>query len=579
MGNSKSLFLVNLILFGFIIIITFVIGLFLIQKNTVYEASASVTTEDDNEPPRLANIKVDGVSFASSTVTWETNEVADSLINYGISKNYGIARDPIADKIQHKIILDDLLSDTRYYFRITSSDGSGNQGISSDFSFITEEETDIDFSEEELENILEEDNKGLIEKILEMGNEGLEEKTVESVVEALKEIITEGEDPSLENKKQKTEEALGSEADKQGDGEGDQFIGNESEIMEDILELIEQLTSEEALEQVDELIESKAEDILLPPTIILDYANVEVGTDWATISWETDKESNSMIYLADDEDYDEEMENSYTWAEGNPDEMVLEHIVEINGLNSATEYHFQVSSKSSLNLTGRSTDKVFKTKSILPEINNIQITKIQEESATIRFSTNVPCSSVIEYTNLNNSQTKLEGSSAILSAHSLTLTNLIFDTYYSFIIKVESEDGEKTESNPMTFITIRDKVAPVISKVSTDSTLYPGSENKIQTIISWITDEQSKCQMFYHQGLVSDDPMNLPLEEEYGLKHVIVGTNFLPGAVYKFWIVCEDEAENKSKSQDFTMLTPSREESIIDIIIKNFESSFGWVNG
>jgi hypothetical protein len=66
-------------------------------------------------------------------------------------------------------------------------------------------------------------------------------------------------------------------------------------------------------------------------------------------------------------------------------------------------------------------------------------------------------------------------------------------------------------------------------------------------------------------------------EEDYGTEHVQVITNFLPSTVYKFWIICNDEADNVAKSQDFSMLTPTQEESIIDIIIKNFESSFGWV--
>jgi hypothetical protein len=41
--------------------------------------------------------------------------------------------------------------------------------------------------------------------------------------------------------------------------------------------------------------------------------------------------------------------------------------------------------------------------------------------------------------------------------------------------------------------------------------------------------------------------------------------------------VCNDEADNIGESEDFTMLTPTQEESIIDIIIKNFESTFGWL--
>jgi hypothetical protein len=233
-----------------------------------------------------------------------------------------------------------------------------------------------------------------------------------------------------------------------------------------------------------------------------------------------------------------------------------------------------------LDLTGYSSDKVFRTKSIKPEIHSIQLTKIEEESATIRYMTNVPCSSIIEYTNLNNNKTKLEGNSAFITVHNVKLNNLIFDTYYSFVIKVESEDSEKAESDPITFITIRDEAAPVVLKVNTESTIYPGSENKIQTIASWYTDEPAQCQLFYHQGLVLiDEPDSLTKEEDYATRHVQVITNFLPSAVYKFWIVCNDEAQNIVKSEDFTMLTPSQEESIIDIIIKNFESSFGWLKG
>jgi len=71
--------------------------------------------------------------------------------------------------------------------------------------------------------------------------------------------------------------------------------------------------------------------------------------------------------------------------------------------------------------------------------------------------------------------------------------------------------------------------------------------------------------------------LSLPKESEYSTKHVQVATSFLPATVYKFWLVCADEVGNEARSQDFTLLTPTREESIIDIIIKNFESTFGWV--
>jgi hypothetical protein len=214
----------------------------------------------------------------------------------------------------------------------------------------------------------------------------------------------------------------------------------------------------------------------------------------------------------------------------------------------------------------------------LPEIYNISLAKIEEDAVTITFTTNIPCSSLVEYTNLDNNDTRMEGSTAYTTVHSVRLTNLKYDTYYSAMITVESEAGEKTKSAPITFLTTKDEVAPVISKVKTESTLYAGSDNKVQTIVTWETDEAAICQFFFHQGLVAPDKVDeLPLEKDYTQKHTQVTANLLPSTVYKFWVECYDDVENKGRSADFIILTPTREESIIDIILKNFESTFGWV--
>ena len=40
---------------------------------------------------------------------------------------------------------------------------------------------------------------------------------------------------------------------------------------------------------------------------------------------------------------------------------------------------------------------------------------------------------------------------------------------------------------------------------------------------------------------------------------------------------CTDEAGNETQSEDFVLITPVKEKSIIDIILENFEGTFGWV--
>lgn len=536
-------FYLNIIIICLTLVVVFGVGLMLFGYEPIRDVIAQETGEEekDQDPPKLSNIEIIETTATSTSIMWETDEESDSLINYGLDKNYGILREPRFDKLKHHLVLENLEPNTDYYFRITSSDINGNQGISSDYSFRTEKVPE------------EEERNGYAEEVIKNGDGGLTEKVTE-----------------------------------EGKSGNESSEVKETVSLEQVLEFIEQISQpgyaetksevEEVLETIQEQVQKTAEEVVTPPTIILDYADVELGTDYAIITWATDKESNSIVSLAADSEYVEGAENPYRWKEGEPDALTMAHRVEVTGLTPSTVYHFQVSSESAIGLKGVSTDKTFKTKSIKPEIYNLQVYKIEETAATIRWSTNVPCSSVIHYTNLNNNETKLEGSSAFTSVHSIRLSNLVFDTYYSAMIKVESEDGETAESDPITFITTRDEYAPAISKVNTESTLYPGSDNKIQTIASWVTDEPAKCQLSYHQGLISvEEPSTLPMEDDYATKHVQVITNFIPSTVYKFWIICSDEAENEGKSEDFTMLTPTQEESIIDIILKNFESSFGWV--
>ena len=71
--------------------------------------------------------------------------------------------------------------------------------------------------------------------------------------------------------------------------------------------------------------------------------------------------------------------------------------------------------------------------------------------------------------------------------------------------------------------------------------------------------------------------MSFPREPDFLINHIQVSTVFSPATVYKFWIECEDRSSNQAKSEDFTLLTPQQEKSILDIIIENFEQTFSWV--
>jgi hypothetical protein len=146
-------------------------------------------------------------------------------------------------------------------------------------------------------------------------------------------------------------------------------------------------------------------------------------------------------------------------------------------------------------------------------------------------------------------------------------------------VTAENSSGDRIRSQPIQFITVRDIAPPIISNVTNESTLFPGSEARIQTIIEWDTDEPAFCQLTYQEG-VAGATEAFTIEREvvsYTSNHVEVVIDFAPATVYQFFVTCEDEAGNSIQSEDFVLFTPIQERNIIDLIIENFESTFGWV--
>lgn len=344
---------------------------------------------------------------------------------------------------------------------------------------------------------------------------------------------------------------------------------------------IKKVTDPKTLEDIAAQVKQTAADILRPPAIV-GAPKVVAETTQATITWSTDRNSGSEVSLAKEGDYQDGNKDSYTIHQGDSKESVTKHTVEVIGLEPSTTYHFQATSDDATGLTGATEDDTFTTKSILPEISGIKISRIQETSATISWSTgNVLAQGLIDYTDLHTKRTKTIGDPVYVTKHTVQLTGLTFGTKYKVLVRATNQGGDEVDSKELNFVTVRDVIPPVISKVDNESTLFPSDDVKIQTIITWLTDEPAYCQLFYTQGLVHDasnEGSSEPMETNPLTSHTQVIVGFTPGSVYKFWMQCHDEAKNPSQSDDYVLITPIKEKNIIDLILSNFQGTFGWVN-
>ena len=95
-------------------------SLFGILFAAVLFVSSTVFAAADIVAPTIANVKIASTTETSVTLTWQTDEKADSSINYGLQPDYGMIRKPVADRTTHSITLDSLEPGRTYYFRVVA---------------------------------------------------------------------------------------------------------------------------------------------------------------------------------------------------------------------------------------------------------------------------------------------------------------------------------------------------------------------------------------------------------------------------------------------------------------------------
>ncbi len=94
----------------------------------------------DGLPPLITSVKVASLTENIATITWTTNEAADSFIDYAtgsIGLAYTMSASDTSMVTDHCLELKNLIPGLTYHFRVKSRDFDGNEGISSDYQFTT----------------------------------------------------------------------------------------------------------------------------------------------------------------------------------------------------------------------------------------------------------------------------------------------------------------------------------------------------------------------------------------------------------------------------------------------------------
>jgi hypothetical protein len=85
-----------------------------------------VRAEEEEDSKKLKISDVETISTINSiTIEWKTNRKADSHLRWGIDQNLKKEKDEDRKEKSHRIVLRGLVPETKYYFRIKSTDTAG----------------------------------------------------------------------------------------------------------------------------------------------------------------------------------------------------------------------------------------------------------------------------------------------------------------------------------------------------------------------------------------------------------------------------------------------------------------------
>ena len=164
--------------------------------------------------------------------------------------------------------------------------------------------------------------------------------------------------------------------------------------------------------------------------------------------------------------------------------------------------------------------------------------------------------------------------------HEIEIAEFTGGTLYDIELTSIDADGNVAQETLSRFSTAEDDLPPGITHIKAESTVFLDRGDRIQTVISWLTNEPATSRIYYQEGVHGGDvelAESTPLNTNYTKEHVMVISKFKPGIVYSFRVESVDSGGNTTLSQVYTFMTAKKKESIIQIILRILEETFGWV--
>jgi len=399
----------------------------------------------DETPPIISNVQVINITGTTATITWTTNEDADSKVDYGLAAGppYASTQTDAAMVTSHSITVTGLTPGTTYHYRVRSGDASSNEAFTIDAVFSTADGdapvisnirvTDITADSAIVRWDTDEASDSEVDYGLPAGPPYANTETVGTMVIAHAVPLTGLTSSTLYHYRVRSADASLNEA-----------------VSGDLTFTTADTT----------------------PPIISNIQITNITDTSVRITWTTDENSDSTV--------------NYGLIAGPPyastqtsAAMVTSHTIDITGLTPNTTYHFNIASKDIGNNEAVSADLNFTTALPPPPvISNIRVENITENSARVLWDTTTSSNSATDYgTTIAYGST---GTNATMTInHLVVLNGLLTGTTYHYLVRSTDAYGQEAVSGDQTFSTLADTTPPA------NVTGFTATSGNSQVTLTW----------------------------------------------------------------------------------------------
>ena len=497
--------------------------------NTATSAGVGVTVSNvvDSTPPTISNTAVGGITQTSATISWSTNEIATSQVQYGQTTSYG-SQSPLDSSLvaNHSVTLSGLSSGTTYNYRVKSADSANNEatGINRTFTTVAAPDTTPPAAVSNLAS------SGLGQTFIDLswtapGDDGTSGTASFYDVRYTTGVMN---DANFASASQATGEPNPAAA---GSSQGYILVGlTPGTAYQVAIKARDEANNVSGLSNILSITTNAASVPDPAPPVIGSLAVTAISQTSATITWTTDEPASSQVLYG--------LSSSLGLSTSLNASLTLSHSVTLSGLTANTTYHYRARSTDGSNNTDESSTLTFTTAQIpdgnAPSITAVATSNITNNSATITWTTNEPASSLIQYSlvaTLGFETTEANVTSRVTD-HSITLSSLIPCSHYRLRVRSRDASNNVSFGAPTTFFTlgclgdaeILDHAAKLIDLAASDALSLTADSRTILTIATPATFASNVSTAFLHAKRLSRSPVIVaagkPANREFATTHM-----------------------------------------------------------